>query len=130
MPVAAMARKTAVVWAVEDTAAVGVGRSSMQRWLHWYRAGVWRRGGPGKLSFLTKEQKALVVAEAAAGEFGTAAAVRDWIKEQFGAAYTVADVYTLMKRLQIRPRVPRSRHTKADPQGQTAWKKGGGSANG
>lgn len=162
-----MARKTAVVWAVEDTAAalhaqyraepmpevrtrlhalwrlrlgegptvaasvVGVGRRSVQRWLGWYREGGLaavrsrRRGGPGKPSFLTQDQEAQVVAEAATGVFGTAQAVRDWIEERFGVAYTVAGIYTLLERLRIRLKTPRPRHTKADPQAQESWKKGG-----
>lgn len=165
-----MARKTAVVWAVEDTAAslhaqyraepvpevrmrlhalwrlrlgegptvaaavVGVGRRSVQRWLGWYRDGGLaavrsrRRGGPGKPSFLTPDQERQLVAAAATGVFATAQAVRDWIEERWGVAYTVAGVYTLLERLRIRLKVPRPRHTKADAQVQAAWKKGG-SAN-
>ena len=54
------------------------------------------RGGPGKPSFLTKEQVEQVVAEAAAtGVFATAQAVRDWIEERFGVVYTRGSMYTL-----------------------------------
>ncbi len=161
-----MARRTAIVWAAADTAAlhaqyraepvpevrvrlhvlwrlrleegptvaaavVGVGRSSVQRWLRWYRAGglaavrARRRGGPGKPSFLTPDQEQQVEATAATGVFATAAAVRDWIEAQWGVAYTVAGIYTLRERLGIRLKVPRPRHAKTDPQAQAAWKKGG-----
>jgi len=113
-------------------AVVGVGRSSVQRWLRWYRAGGLaavrsrrRGGGPGKPSFLTPDQERQVVAAAATGVFATAGAVRDWIEAQWGVAYTVAGVYTLLERLRIRLKVPRPRHTQADPQAQAAWKKGG-----
>ena len=162
-----MARKTAVVWAAEDTAAslhaqyraepepevrtrlhalwrlrlgegptaaaavVGVGRRSVQRWLNWYREGglaavrARRRGGPGKPSFLTPAQERQVVAEAATGAFRTGPAVRDWIEEQFGVVYTLAGIYTLLERLELRLRVPRPQHPQADPRAQAAWKKGG-----
>ncbi|MYC63355.1 MAG: helix-turn-helix domain-containing protein [Caldilineaceae bacterium SB0661_bin_34] len=165
-----MARKTAVVWAAEDTAAslhaqyraepepevrtrlhalwrlrlgegptvaaavVGVGRRSVQRWLRWYREGGLarvrsrRRGGAGKPCFLTPAQQERLVAEAAKGVFGTAQAVRDWIEAQFGVLYTVAGIYTLLERLELRLKVPRPQHPQADPQAQEAWKKGG-SAN-
>ena len=162
-----MARKTAVVWAEEDTtealharyraeavievrtrlhalwllrrgegptavaAVVGVSRNAVQPWLRWYRAGglaavrSHRRGGPGKPSFLTPDQQAQRVAEAAQGVLGTAQAVRDWIEEQFGVSYRVGSLYTLLPRLGIRLKGPRPRHPQADPQVQAAWKKGG-----
>lgn len=158
-----MARKIAIVWAAEDTAAalharyraegvvevrtrlhalwllrrgeppaavasaVGVELRSVHRWLQWYREGglaaVYgrRKGGPGKPSYLTEAQAEQVVAEAAKGVFATAQAVRDWIEAQFGVAYTVGSMYTLLPRLGIRLKTPRSRHTKVDPQAQTAW---------
>ncbi len=65
-----------------------------------------------------------LVAAAAQGVFATAQAVRDWIEAQFGVAYTVGSMYTLLPRLGIRLKVPRPRHTQA-PQAQAAWKKGG-----
>ena len=111
--------------------AVGVGRNAVQRWLRWYRAGGLeavrsrRRGGPGPASFLTQAQEQQVVAEAATGVFATAQAVRDWIEERFGVAYTRGSLYTLLPRLGIRLKVPRPRHPKTDPQAQETWKKGG-----
>ncbi len=65
------------------------------------------------------------MAAAATGMFATAPVVRDWIEDRFGVAYTVGSLYTLLPRLGIRLKVPRPRHTQADPQAQTAWKKGG-----
>ena len=38
-----------------------------------------RRGGPGKPSFLTRDEEKQVVAEAATGVLATAQAVRDWL---------------------------------------------------
>ena len=163
----ALARQTAIVWAVEDTAdalhaqyraepvaevrtrlhalwllrqgqgptavaaAVGVSRNAVQQWLRWYREGgldavrAHRRGGPGKPSFLTKDQQAQLVAAAATGVFGTAAAVRDWIEAEFGVAYRVGSLYTLLPRLGIRLKGPRPRHPQADRRAQAAWQKGG-----
>ncbi len=112
-------------------AAVGVSRNSVQQWLRWYRAGgraevrSHRRGGHGTPSYLTEAQARQVVAEATKGVFTTAQAVRDWIEEQFGVVYKVGSMYTLLPRLGIRLKVPRPRHTQADPQAQVAWKKGG-----
>ena len=112
-------------------AALGVSRNAVQTWQRWYREGglaavrSHRRGGPGKPCFLTEAQQEQLVAEAAKGVFGTAAAVRDWLEAQFGVVYAVGSLYTLLPRLGIRLKVPRPRHPNADPQAQTAWKKGG-----
>ena len=112
-------------------AALGVQRSSVQRWLKWYREGGLdavcgrRRSGVGKPSYLTKDQQAQLVAEAATSAFATAQAARDWIEDRFGVAYTRGSLYTLLPRLGIRLKVPRPRYPQAEPQAQTAWKKGG-----
>ena len=112
-------------------AALGVGLRSVHRWLQWYRAGGLaevcgrRKGGVGTPSYLTPAQAEQVVTEAAKGVFATAQAVRDWIEAEFGVVYTAGSMYTLLPRLGIRLKVPRPRHTQADPQAQEAWKKGG-----
>ena len=137
-PVAEVRTRLHALWLVRRgesptvaAAEVGVSRRSVQRWLGWYREGGLaavrspRRGGPGKPCFLTTDQQAQVVAEAATGVFRTGQAVRDWIEERFGVAYTVAGVYTLMERLGLRLKVPRPQHPNAAPQAQAAWKKGG-----
>ena len=116
-------------------AALGVQRSSVQRWLKWYREGGLemvcgrRKGGIGKPSYLTPTQQAQLVAAAATGRFATAQAVRDWLEAECGVVYTRDSLYTLLPRLGIRLKRPRPRHTKADPRAQTTWKKGG-SGNG
>ena len=56
--------------------------------------------------------------------FRTAWEIRDWIAQQYGA-YTVGGVYSPLKRLKGGPKVPRPVHAKADPELQSAWKKGG-----
>ena len=101
-------------------AALGVSRNAVQTWQRRYRAGGLaavrsrRRGGAGKPCFLTPAQQAELAAE-----------VRDWVEARFGVSYRVGSLYTLLPRLGIRLKAPRPRHTKADPQAQTAWKKGG-----
>ena len=58
-----------------------------------------RRSGPGKPSFLTRDEEKQVVAEAATGVLATAQAVRDWIEDRFGVLYTVGSLSTLLPRL-------------------------------
>ena len=112
-------------------AALGVGLRSVQRWQQWYRCGgvpevrSHRRGGPGKPCFLTAEQQAALVAEAATGAFATAQAVRDWLEAEFGVVYTRDSLYTLLPRLGIRLKRPRPHHPKSDPQVRETWQKGG-----
>ena len=112
-------------------AALGVGLRSVQRWQQWYRSGgvsevrSHRRGGPGKPCFLTADQQAALVAEAAKGVFATAQAVRDWLEAEFGVVYTRDSLYTLLPRLGIRLKRPRPHHPKSDPQARETWQKGG-----
>ena len=110
--------------------AVGVHPRTVQRWVRWYReAGLAavrarRRGGRGQASWLTPEQQAAVLREAATGAFHTAADARRWIQERLGVSYRPKGVYRLLKRLGCRPKVPRPIHEKADPAAQAAWKGG------
>ena len=112
-------------------AALGVPRSSVQRWLKWYREGGLemvcgrRKGGVGKPSYLTSAQQEQLVAAAATGRFATAQAVRDWLEAELGVVYTRDSLYTLLPRLGIRLKRARPRHTQAAPQAQATWKKGG-----
>src|SRR5216110_89336 len=110
---------------------VGVHPRTGQRWVRWYReAGLAavrarKRGGSGAAAWLTAEQQAAVLEQAATGAFHTAADVRQWIREQFGLSYRPKGIYRLLKRLGCRPKVPRPVHEKANLAGQVAWKKGG-----
>jgi len=61
------------------------------------------------------------------GQFRTAEEIRDWIAERYGVTYKVSGIYSLMKRLRCRPKVPRPVHTKVDQAAQAAWKKGASS---
>ena len=108
--------------------ALGVHYRTVQRWAAWYRAGGLaeirghKMGGKGQPAWLTAEQQAAVAAEVETGRFRTGAEIRDWIAEQFGVTYTVEGVYSLLKRLRCRPKVPRPVHVKADREAQAAWK--------
>jgi transposase len=115
----------------EVAQAVGVHPRTVQRWVRWYReAGLAavrarKRGGRGAAAWLTPEQEAAVLEQAARGAFHTAAEARQWIQEQFGVRYRPKGVYRLLKRLRCRPKVPRPVHEKANRVEQAAWKKGG-----
>jgi len=113
--------------------ALGVDYRTVQRWAAWYRAGglalvrAHRMGGRGQPSFLTREAQAEVAAAVERGQFRTAEEIRDWIAERYGVTYKVSGIYSLMKRLRCRPKVPRPVHTKVDQAAQAAWKKGASS---
>jgi transposase len=114
--------------------ALGVHYRSVQRWAAWYRQGgpdavrAHRMGGTGQAAFLSAEAEAEVAAAVATGRFRTGAEIRAWVEAEYGAAYTVAGVYSLLKRLRCAPKVPRPLHAKADIERQEAWKRGDSSA--
>jgi transposase len=78
----------------------------------------------GKPPWLTAEQQALVVAEAAKGRWRTAEDARRWIAERFQVHYKPSGVYELLERLGCGPKVPRPLHAKASLEEQEAWKRG------
>ena len=119
-------------WRLEAVAeVVGVQYRTVQRWVAWYRAGglevvrAHRMGGTGQLPFLSPADQKRVADEVATGRFRTGAEVRDWIAGEFGVTYTVAGIYSLLKRLRCAPKVPRPVHAEADLARQAAFKKGG-----
>lgn len=113
--------------------ALGVHYRSVQRWVAWYRAGglglvrAHHMGGTGHAPFLNAEAQEEVAREVETGRFRTAEEMRDWIAERHGVTYRVSGIYSLLKRLKCRPKVPRPVHAKADQAAQAAWKKGGSS---
>ena len=112
------------------TEVVGTHYRTVQRWVGWYREGGLpevrrhKMGGPGPQPLLSPEAEIQVSDAVATGRFRTAWEIRDWIGQQYGVSYTVGGVYSLLKRLQCGPKVPRPVHAKADPELQAAWKKG------
>lgn len=113
--------------------AVGVGGRTVERWLGWYRMGglaeVLRRvpghGAVGQPHRLTAEQRGGVVARCAAGDFRTFEEARAWVEATYGVAYRPGGLYTALRRLGVRPKVPRPVAEKADRAAQGAWKQGG-----
>jgi transposase len=113
--------------------AVGVGGRTVERWLGWYRTagldGVLRRvpghGAVGQPHRLTAEQQAGVLARCAAGEFRTFEEARAWVEAEYGVVYRPGGFYTTLRRLGVRPKVPRPVADKADPARREAWKSGG-----
>jgi transposase len=109
---------------------MGTHYRSVQRWVGWYRKGGLpevrrhRMGGRGPQPWLSPEAESHVSAAGATGRFRTAWEIREWIAQQYGASYTLGGAYRLLQRLKCSPKVPRPVHTKADPEGQAAWKKG------
>ena len=112
---------------------VGVGGRTVERWLAWYRRGgladVLRRvpghGAVGQPHRLTAEQRAGVLARCAAGEFRTFEEARAWVQAEYGVVYRPGGLYTALRRLGVRPKVPRPVAEKANPAAQEAWKQGG-----
>jgi transposase len=90
--------------------ATGTHYRSVQRWVAWYRQGglpeVMRHkmGGPGRQPLLRLEEETQVSDAVATGRFRAAWEVRDWIKQQYGASYTLGGVYNLLKRLKCSPK--------------------------
>ena len=119
-------------WRLEPVAEiVGINYRTVQRWVVWYRAGgvagvrAPKMGGKGQAPFLNPAAQEQVAAEVASGRFSTGAQIRDWIAERYGVIYTVAGIYSLLERLDCRPKVPRPMHQKTDRAEQAAFKKGG-----
>ncbi len=111
----------------------GVGERTVFRWLGWYRAaglaGVLRRtpghGATGQPHRLTAEQRAGLLEHAGRGEFRTYEEAREWVEATYGVAYRAGGFYTALRRLGVRPKVPRPVAEKADPARREAWRSGG-----
>jgi transposase len=103
---------------------------SVQRWVAWYRQEglpeVMRHkmGGPGRQPLLRLEEEMQVSDAVATGRFRVAWEVREWIKQQFGASYTLGGVYNLLKRLKCTVKVRPLVRAKTTCRVQATWKKG------
>ena len=115
----------------EAAGVVGAHERTVQQWLARYRraglAGVraHRRAGRGKAAYLSGEQQAALVAEAATGAFHTARDAMAWVQAQFGVTYRLKGMYRLLARLKVHPKVPRPLNPKSSLAAQDAWKGGG-----
>lgn len=116
----------------EATEVVGCHARTAQQWLAWYRDGGVdmvrvKKGGnyKGAASRLSPEQTQALISQANKDGFESGLAVRDYIEQTFGVTYTVGSIYSLLKRLKVKKKVPRPMNVKADEAVQDAYKKGG-----
>jgi transposase len=65
-----------------------------------------------------------LVERAGQGRFRTYLEARDWVQSEWGVGYEYKGMYALLRRLSVRPKVPRPAAEKADPDAQEAWKRG------
>lgn len=110
---------------------VGAHYRTLQQWVAWYRQGglaevvKHRRGGrQGRAPYLTAEQQALLLEQAAQGAFATIGEAVAWVKRECGVAYTYWGMRSLFQRLKLKKKVPRPLAAKASLAEQEAWKKG------
>ena len=111
---------------------LAIAYDTAQRWLRWYRQGglaevrLHRKGGgPGRACLLTPDQRQTLLTRINQGEFHTAAQIKAELAQSYQLHYRRSGVYTLLRRLKVKKKVPRPHATKADDQAQLAWKKGG-----
>ena len=112
----------------------GVAYRTVQTWVAWYRQGgvaeVGRhRQGGGAPAKLTAEQTKALHVQADTGAFRTRWDAIQWVREQYGVAYTYGGMRGMFLRLRLKKKVPRPQHPKASVADQTAWKKGGSAPN-
>lgn len=85
---------------------VGVDYRTVQRWVSWYRKdgldAVIRRtpgyAAPGQPSRLSREQIALLMAQADRGVFRTVRDAMAWVQREFGVTYTYTGMHALLNR--------------------------------
>ena len=120
---------------LEETASVtGVVYRTVHTWVTWYRRGgladVCRhRQGGGAPAKLTATQMQALKAQADTGAFRTRWDAIQWVREQYGVAYTYDGMREIFLRLRLKKKVPRPQHPKASEEAQAAWKKGGSAPN-
>lgn len=119
-------------YSLAETATVlGVHYTTVQQWLAWYRQGgvaevlSHRKVGQGQPAWLTPQQQEQLRFQVAQGEFRTARRATQWVKETFGVQYKLKGMYSLLKRLKGKKKVPRPMATNASLEAQEEWKKGG-----
>jgi transposase len=119
---------------LEQTAAVlGVGRASVHRLQHRFRAGRHapatppRAWGGRRRALLSREQEVAFLApwaqQAQSGGLLVVSPLRAALAQQLGRPVAPAVVYRLLARHGWRKVAPDTRHPKSDPQVQEDWKK-------
>jgi molybdate transport repressor ModE-like protein len=115
----------------EAAEAVGVGYRTAGRWVEWYRSGgleevLSRRhgGSGGRPARLSESEQEALLEKARAGEVRTIWDGVEWAREQADAGYTYWGMRHVFERIGLSKKVPRPQSPKADPEEQSAWKKG------
>ncbi len=114
----------------ETARVLGVHYTSVQHWVAWYRRGgiaevrAHRKMGQGQPPWLTPAQQAQLRAQVAQGQFRTARDAMQWVKATFGVQYQLKGMYSLLKRLKGKKKVPRPRATNTSLEAQEDWKRG------
>src|SRR5579883_96495 len=113
---------------VRDTARLlGVSERSLQLWVAWYRSGglaavrAHHLGGAGRPSRLSAAQEAALREHLASGAVHTAWDVLDWLAAQYQVTYQRKGIYSVLKRLGARPKVPRPSNPKSSAAVREAW---------
>jgi len=110
---------------------IGTDVRVIQTWLSWYRQGglaevlkrVTGHGTVGAAPLLNQQQQKALVARVKLGDFATVWEVMAWVKDRWGIVYSYEGMRSVMKRNDLRLKVPRPRSEKADPQAQAVWQK-------
>jgi transposase len=114
----------------ETARVLGGHYTSVQQWVAWYRQGgvgevlSHRKRGQGQAPWLSPEQQEQLGAQVAQGQFRTARAAVQWVKETFGMEYKLKGMYSLLKRLKGKKKVPRPMATNTSLAAQEEWKGG------
>lgn len=113
-------------------ATLAVHYNTMLRWVGWYRRGglaeVCRHhngGRQGVPAHLSAAQQQTLLHDINQGQFHTAEDIKRHLAQQYQAHYRRTGVYSLLRRLGVKKKVPRPHAAKADDQAQQGWKKGG-----
>lgn len=115
----------------ETATALGIHYTTLQQWVAWYRQGgvaevlSHRKVGHGQPAWLTPQQQEQLRSQVAQGKFRTARGAVQWVKETFGVQYKLKGMYSLLKRLKGKKKVPRPMSTNTSLEAQEAWKRGG-----
>lgn len=129
-------RRGKQLWDVADL--LGVSARAVQNWVEWYRDGGLaevrrhRLGGAapgaGAQPKLCSAQQEALRGYARGGMCRRVADAQAWVRDQFGVTYSYWGMWRLLRRLKLRPKVPRPQARKAEPAAQAAWREGVGTS--
>lgn len=109
----------------------GVNYRTAQRWIAHYREGGLENvldrlpghSAQGVPARLEKVQQKALQAKADRGDFGSIYDAVAWVYERWGIDYTYQGMHTLLRRRQLKKKVPRRQSDQADVHRQENWKK-------